>query len=300
MCSCTRPCSTRNGASVSRSTTITCSGTAHRKYSSTASCTRPFVESALPPSMRASPRRSVNRPPASSTMTCTGGHVPDRDLRLDRDLDRPFGDEHVRPEVAEAARACAAARQREKAHRAAVLVEVADAVVGEMRVFERGDARRRASARDAEGVQNAPSPADAHQRRAIAGAETTPATTRPFSSSADERGEDRDAADVVLRAVDRIDDPAPRADAGRAEFLADDAVLRALRAEALADHPLHRFIGLGDRRHVDLRAHGQRGRLIVTHRDDVGRVGHRQRELEVGIHAGGDYYRPNVSRRPNV
>ena len=38
---------------------------------SAASCNRPFVESALPPSARATPERSVKRPPASSTITFT-------------------------------------------------------------------------------------------------------------------------------------------------------------------------------------------------------------------------------------
>src|SRR5260221_1612498 len=41
----------------------------HRIASNTASCTRPFVETALPPSARASPARLGKRPPASSTMT---------------------------------------------------------------------------------------------------------------------------------------------------------------------------------------------------------------------------------------
>src|SRR6185436_11679974 len=50
---------------------------------------------------------------------------------------------------------------------------------------------------------------------------------------ADQRGEDRDAADVVLRRVDRIDDPAPLARAAGAELFSHDPVVRPLGGEPL-------------------------------------------------------------------
>src|ERR1051325_3166136 len=77
------------------------------------------------------------------------GDVPLRDLRLDGDLDRPLGHEHVRPEVAEAARAAAAAHQVQEAFAEAVLLEAEDVVVADLRGAElarRGDVDWRAVA----------------------------------------------------------------------------------------------------------------------------------------------------------
>ena len=80
---------------------------------------RPLVATTLPPSARATPARSVKRPPASCTTTigaarshrCNGGACP---LDLDRDVDRALGDEHVAPEVTEPAGPRAPAREREE------------------------------------------------------------------------------------------------------------------------------------------------------------------------------------------
>src|ERR1051325_102153 len=210
------------------------------------------------------------------------GDVPLRDLRLDGDLDCPLGDEHVRPEVAEAARAAAAALQCKKLFAEAVLLETEDVVVADLRgaeVADRGDANRRAVAERAVAARRPPPPP---QRRCGDDAELT--------LDRDQRGENGDAADEVFRGIDRVDDPAPRRAAARAELLAEDAVVRPLLPEAVDDHPLHRLVDLGDRRAVGLRADRELG-AEVAHRDLVGAVGEGERELEVGIHATGAYLR---------
>src|SRR4029079_7149148 len=136
-------------------------------------------------------------------------HVPLRDLRLDGDLDRSLGHEHVRPEVAEAARAAAAALQCKKPFGEVVLLETEDIVVADLRgaeIADRGDANWRAVAERAVAARRPPPPP---QRRRGDDAELT--------LERDQRGEDRDAADEVFRGVDRVDDPAPRRAAARAE-----------------------------------------------------------------------------------
>ena len=76
-------------------------------------------------------------------------------------------------------------------------------------------ARRRASATSDTAIGSpfakAPPPRVAHQRRPSIGADTTPSTSSPSSSSAEQRRPRRRAPQVRLRAVDRVDDPAPRA-----------------------------------------------------------------------------------------
>src|SRR5262249_57471944 len=63
---------------------------------------------------------------------------------------------------------------------------------------------------------------------------------------------DRDVAHEVLRAVDRIDDPARRGVARAAELLAEEAVLGKCSAEDLDDRSLGLAVGLGHRRSVGL------------------------------------------------
>jgi len=65
------------------------------------------------------------------------------------------------------------------------------------------------------------------------------------------------------------------------------SVARALAPEAVAQHPLHRLVGLGDRRVVALGAHAERGRAEGLHRDLVRRIGQLESELKVAIHARG-------------
>src|SRR5262249_5603976 len=116
----------------------------------------------------------------------------------------------------------------------------------------------------------------------------------------DERAEDRNAADEVLRAVDRIDDPATLRVTARAEFFADDAVVRALAFEHLADGALRRFVHLGHRRLVRLRAHGEL-RPEAAYGNGVGGVGERESEAKVVVHIVRDIragFDPSCANQP--
>src|ERR1044071_7834852 len=91
--------------------------------------------------------------------------------------------------------------------------------------------------------------------------------------------------DVVLRRVDRIDNPSPRGLAADSEFFADDAVAGPLALQFLADHPLRFFVGGTDGSAVCFRPHRERRRAKPAHRDRIRGVGEIEREFEVAIHA---------------
>ena len=107
----------------------------------------------------------------------------------------------------------------------------------------------------------------------------------------DERDEGcphRDSSNVVLRAIDRIDDPSPGSGAlRRAELLAEHAVFGPLAGDHPAKGCLGRLVGLGDRGEVGLRLDLEVEGAESLHRDDVGGIGHAQGEIEIGsvVHA---------------
>ena len=111
------------------------------------------------------------------------------------------------------------------------------------RARDRRDAARLAVAGR---TAQAPSPRAAHQRRPSAGADTSPTSTTAVALEREQRAPDRDAAHVVHRPVDRVDDPARRA-AVVAELLAVDALARALARHEGADRLLGGAVGLRDR-----------------------------------------------------
>jgi hypothetical protein len=94
------------------------------------------------------------------------------------------------------------------------------------------------------------------------------------------------AADVVLRAVDRVDDPAARAAPLGAELLPEDGVAGARGGEPLADELLGGLVGLGDRREVRLRLDAQVVGPEAAERDLVGASDELEGEGEVGVDAG--------------
>ena len=103
-------------------------------------------------------------------------HVPMRDLRLDRNLRRSLGHEHVRPEVAEAARASASADEIEKPPADPEMLESGNVVVAELRavdVINRRNVDRCPVAERSFAARGPPSPS---QRRS----KTTP--TKPSSA----------------------------------------------------------------------------------------------------------------------
>ena len=167
--------------------------------------------------------------------------IPDLDPdRVDGGVDRALCDQHVRPEVAVAARVPRVPSQRrdrllerERQHSVLDLPHRGDA---DTVVVHPGTAT-------ALGVPAAVKGG----RRDDAEAELAVLLER------DQRRPDRDPARVVPCAVDRIDDPPAAAAAEGAELLAEQAVIRALDREPLPDHRLDRPVGLGHRGQVGLR-----------------------------------------------
>ena len=117
---------------------------------------------------------------------------------------------------------------------------------------------------------HAPPPRQAPQRIRRAGAEITAAWSSPVALHGQERPEDRNAAHVVVGAVDGVDVPARRRLVLRrllAELLADDAVLGEPGADLVAQPLLDRGVGLGHERPVRLPL--GRGLAEMAHRDRV-------------------------------
>ena len=86
---------------------------------------------------------------------------------------------------------------------------------------------------------NAPPPRTAHQVRPSAGAEHDPDAHLAVLLEREQRRPHRDAAHVVLGAVDRVDDPAPaRQRPSTPELLAQDRVAGPRPAEPVADQLL--------------------------------------------------------------
>ena len=90
----------------------------------------------------------------------------------------------------------------------------------------------------------------------------------------DQRPPDRDAAHVVVRPVDRVEDPARLAALGglpAALLLAEDGVRRIALGDAFAQQRLDLAVGGRHERPVRLALDGVR-RPVVAHRDRIGRV----------------------------
>ncbi|SKX66792.1 Uncharacterised protein [Mycobacteroides abscessus subsp. abscessus] len=99
----------------------------------------------------------------------------------------------------------------------------------------------------------------------------------------DQRGPDRDAAHEVLGAVDGVDDPLPTGqDRVTAELFAEDLVVGEDGREAFADHLLAREVGVGDRGEVGFGVDLEVDRAEAPHRQRVGGLCEREREIEVG------------------
>ena len=98
----------------------------------------------------------------------------------------------------------------------------------------------------------APEPSAAHQRRPRAGAATRPMTGTPSSTRAIRVAHTGTPRDEVVGAVDRVDDPLPRAGPGGRELLADDGVARPGALELGADQLLGVAVGVADQGEVGL------------------------------------------------
>ncbi len=189
------------------------------------------------------------------------GDVPQAHDRVDRDVDCAFRDEHVLPEVADAAEPPAAVGELQELVADPVGVEAFLGVPRErdLRVVERGHGRGSDGFAVAERSEPAARPPAAVQGGRRDDAEHELAGVL----ETDQRAPDRQAAHVALGPVDRVDDPTELG-VGRGarivpELLAQHRVT-GRRRQAVADRPLHRMIGLADRREVGFGAHLQVGR----------------------------------------
>ena len=143
-----------------------------RRAASSSSCRSPFEDTAVPVSIRASPCASVNRPPASSTITCTAARS------------------HTLTPVASSAPSTAPSATSMCAQKSPTprTCQARSAIAGSWE--SRGNERTESSMRATDETlrrsspEKAPAPLSAHQRRASAGADTTPSRIVPSSSSA--------------------------------------------------------------------------------------------------------------------
>src|SRR6266568_5090742 len=197
----------------------------------TSSWSSPLLETALPPSGRGTPARLLKRPPASSTITWTAATSHSETS-------------------GSAATSTAPSATIMCVQKSPKLRPRGDAGVAELRVLEARHLRdpQRHAVGEGTGAPGRP-PAPAECRR---GGQTDHQAA--VALQGDQRGEHRDAADVVLGAVDRVDDPARgclgAVAPGDAELLAKDRVVGPLLADALAQQLLGGPVRLGDRGQV--------------------------------------------------
>ena len=170
-----------------------------------------MVEHALPPSACATPSSDGEPPAGLLHDDLHGGQVPQaarRARRPRRTLPRR------RACASRSRRGRGPARlgrlQRDEGVTRAVVVERADVAVGQVGLLERRHGRHADGMPVREGAPPPGRPPAAAERRRGDHADHELAV----ELERDQRGPDRDAADEVRRAVDRVDDPPPRAPAG--------------------------------------------------------------------------------------
>ena len=196
-----------------------CEAVTHRAGSgsssaSTSSCRSPFVTSARA-AVRAGHAADRREPPAGlGDDRHERGHVVQRELGLGRRR-RPRPRRRARATRSRRRRACATPSGSGRGSRRACRAppsrtgSSSDSDASASGVH-RGHAQRGDAAASDLPV-HAPVPCAAHQRRPSAGADDQPDDHLVALHERDERGPHRHAADEVLRAVDRVDDPAARA-----------------------------------------------------------------------------------------
>ena len=243
---------------------------------SSSSCSSPFELTPLLPSILWSPAKSEKRPPASSTITCTAARSHSlTPIASTAAVDGAFGDEHVRPEIAEAAGVPRASRERRHVvldrERENCLLDGGDR--RDVHRFAVRECTRPALGPPTASKRRSGDDADSHDRVLLEG---------------DQRRPHRDPPRVVARPVDRVDDPATRAGADRASLLTEDGVVRPFLREHLPNLRLDEAIGLGHGRQVGLGI-DREARAKPRQRD---RVGRRRR---VGARARGQGSRPTLA-----
>ena len=182
-----------------------------------------------------------------------GRHVVHLQLGLGGQVDGPLRDEHVGPEVAVGPGPPHPPHQRDEVVHLAALLPAVQGRVGQRRVLEAayvGDValrglEQRAAGPRAVARRGPPAPLELRGRHDAE-------HDLVVDGERDQGGPDGDAADEVLRAVDRVHDPAPLAVAGRALLLAGHRVPRPDPRQGAADGLLDGLVGVGDRRQVGL------------------------------------------------
>ena len=161
--------------------------TLRRATRCTASCSEPVrAHEAAAVRRRRGRRRVLQRPPASSMIGTSAAMSHSDDDRVDRDVDRAFGDEQVLPEVADAARPPAPVRERRascrrcRRRRTARAVSHANEICASSSVGDRrhGDRARRRGTRRARARPTSACRARAPTRRRRP---SSPACSSPIS-----------------------------------------------------------------------------------------------------------------------
>ena len=207
-----------------------------------------------------------------------GGRVPALKPAVDRRVRGALGDEHVHPEVAEAPRDPAPLGEREEPVGDSPPRELARARVAERRVLDPADRGDVDPAVVAVGALAARRPPALAERRGGRDADHRPAV----ALERDERRPDRDPADEVPRAVDRVDDPT-RVRLLAAALLAEEALGRPPLCDRRPQRLLDRVVGVRDGRQVGLLVDTQIRGAEPRQRERVGEVGELVREGEIWI-----------------
>jgi hypothetical protein len=208
--------------------------------------------------------------------------VPDLEVDLDHRLGRAVGEERVAPEVAEAALPPGVGEEAPKARSAAGGLDVDGAGVQDLGSVDAIDPRHGDPARlgiaSVEGPRTTAPPGEPARPESRGRDDRGLQLTLPLGG--EEGGEERHAADVVVRSVDGVDvPPNVRAAGVRAQLLADDAVAREGRRDPVPDQPLDACVRLGDERAVRLAA-DRHATPEVPQGDLVGPVAPAERGLD--------------------
>ena len=223
------------------------------------------------PSIRDTPEKSENRPPASSTITCTGARSHSATPVASMAPSTAPSATSMCAQKSPKPRACQARRARSGARSWAKLRTASSTRPTEETPIRSPSAK-------------APSPRSAHQRRPSAGAETTPTVTRAGLLERDQcrpHGHSR-ARSCASRRSDRRSSAASRCRRRPPPHRARRPSAAPRRASS--DLGLDRAVGLGDRRQVRLRLERD-ARAEAAERQRVRGIGELERELEVGAHA---------------
>ena len=149
---------------------------------STSACSRPFVDTTSPPSARASPRRSVNVPPASCTITMgaarshTSSPPTSTAMSIEPSATSTCDQKSPNPRLRQ--------QRRASARNSSALPSRLERRAPSRRRGARPRCARRPTRGSVSPSRNAPWPRAAHQRAPSAGADTTPTTGCPSCSSA--------------------------------------------------------------------------------------------------------------------